>query len=116
MATAHFTADQAAHEADTEFLVRRGMTKGYQWLSLLTPPAYVAFVLSQRGRAHLSVNRLLRATWIGGAAGIVGGGESTLAKNSGPMLSTLQVESSTSARRTQMSIMFAQEGLPLRTM
>jgi hypothetical protein len=74
MATAHFTADQAAHAADTEFLVRRGMSKGYQWLSLLTPPAYTAFVLSQRGRAHFSINRLLRATWVGGAVGVAGGG------------------------------------------
>jgi hypothetical protein len=74
MATAHIAADQLAHAADTEYLVRRGMTKGYQWASLLAPPAYAAFVLTQRGRAHFSLNRLLRATWVGGAAGVVGGG------------------------------------------
>ena len=59
----------ASHAADTEFFVRRGMTKGYQWASILAPPVYTAFVLSQRGRAHFSINRLLRATWISGAAG-----------------------------------------------
>jgi hypothetical protein len=70
MATPHFaSAVKEAHAADTEFLVRRGMSKGYQWMSLLTPPAYAAFVLSQRGRAAFSVNRLLRATWLGGASG-----------------------------------------------
>ncbi len=58
-----------AHAADTEFFIRRGMTKGYQLLSLLTPPLYTAFAISRYGRSHLSVNRLLRATWVGGASG-----------------------------------------------
>ncbi|KII88924.1 hypothetical protein PLICRDRAFT_590247 [Plicaturopsis crispa FD-325 SS-3] len=63
-----------AHAADTEFLIRRSMSKGYQLCSLLTPPIYAAFTFSRYGRAHLSVNRLLRATWIGGGVGCVGGG------------------------------------------
>lgn len=62
-------ATAQAHAADTEFLVRRGMTKGYQVLSLLTPPLYTAIALSRYGKAHFSVNRLLRATWVGGSVG-----------------------------------------------
>ncbi|KAG9318121.1 hypothetical protein JVU11DRAFT_188 [Chiua virens] len=62
------------HFADVEFLVRRSMTKGYRLFSLLTPPAYTAFVLVRKGRAHFSINRFLRATWIGGAAGCAAGG------------------------------------------
>ena len=58
-----------AHAADTEYFVRRGMTKGYQILSLLTPPLYAAFAISRYGRSHINVNRLLRATWLGGSAG-----------------------------------------------
>jgi hypothetical protein len=58
-----------AREADTEFLVRRGMTKGYQLFSVLCPPAYTAFVLLRKPRGHLNVNRLLRATWVGGGLG-----------------------------------------------
>lgn len=62
-------ATPQAHAADVEFLVRRGMTKGYQLMSLLTPPLYATFALSRYGRAQFSVNRLLRATWVGGVAG-----------------------------------------------
>lgn len=58
-----------AHAADTEFFVRRGMTKGYQLLSLLAPPAYAAFAISRYGRSHLNMNRLLRATWVGSSVG-----------------------------------------------
>lgn len=67
-------SDVLARSADVEVLVRRSMTKGYELLSLLTPPAYTAFVLARKGRGHLTVNRFLRANWIGGAAGCVGGG------------------------------------------
>ncbi|KAF9036934.1 hypothetical protein BDZ89DRAFT_450772 [Hymenopellis radicata] len=67
-------ATAAAHAADTEYLVRKNMTSGYQLFSLLTPPVYLAFSLSRYGRSSFSVNRLLRATWIGGAAGIAAGG------------------------------------------
>ncbi|CAL1704059.1 unnamed protein product [Somion occarium] len=68
------TATPEAHAADTEFFVRRGMTKGYQIASLVTPPVYIAFVISRFGRSHITVNRLLRATWVGGSVGLVGGG------------------------------------------
>ncbi|KAI0807270.1 hypothetical protein C8Q74DRAFT_1226823 [Fomes fomentarius] len=67
-------ATSQAHDADIEFFVRRGMTKGYQLLSLLTPPLYAVFAVTRYGRSHLNVNRLLRATWMGGSLGIVGGG------------------------------------------
>ncbi|OSX64942.1 hypothetical protein POSPLADRAFT_1178534 [Postia placenta MAD-698-R-SB12] len=67
-------ATPQAHAADIEFLVRRGMTKGYQIMSLLAPPLYSAFALSRYGRAQFSINRVLRATWVGGSIGIVGGG------------------------------------------
>jgi len=59
----------ARHAADTEYLVRRSMTKSYQLFSLLSPPVYAAFVLTRRGSGSLSLNRLLRATWMGGAIG-----------------------------------------------
>ncbi|KAI0797749.1 hypothetical protein C8Q75DRAFT_862003 [Abortiporus biennis] len=68
------TAIAEAHAVDTEFFVRRGMTKGYQLLSLAAPPVYVAFTISRYGRSHINVNRLLRATWVGGAIGVAGGG------------------------------------------
>ncbi|KIJ60610.1 hypothetical protein HYDPIDRAFT_98292 [Hydnomerulius pinastri MD-312] len=61
----------AAHDADVEFLVRRSMNKGYELFSLLTPPAYIAFILARKGRSHLTVSRFLRATWVG--AGCVAG-------------------------------------------
>jgi len=59
-----------ARIADTQYLVRRSMTKGYQLLSILTPPIYVGFSLFRQGRGHFTVNRLLRATWLGGVAGM----------------------------------------------
>ncbi|PCH38374.1 hypothetical protein WOLCODRAFT_65147 [Wolfiporia cocos MD-104 SS10] len=68
------SATAQAHAADIEFMVRRGMAKGYQVMSLLAPPLYATFALSRYGRAQFSINRLLRATWVGGSAGIVGGG------------------------------------------
>jgi hypothetical protein len=58
-----------ARLADTEYLVRRSMTKGYQLFSIITPPIYAGFSLFRKGRGHLTMNRLLRATWLGGAAG-----------------------------------------------
>lgn len=62
-------AVDGSHAADVEFLVRRSMTKGYQLFSLLSPPAYVAFIFARKGRAQFSINRFLRATWVGGAVG-----------------------------------------------
>ncbi|KAG2041543.1 hypothetical protein BDR03DRAFT_856106 [Suillus americanus] len=68
----------ATHAADVEVLMRRGMTKGYEVFSLLTPPAYAAFVLMRKGKGHFTINRFLRATWVGGAnltpLGCAGGG------------------------------------------
>ncbi len=58
-----------ARLADTEYLVRRSVTKGYQLFSILTPPIYAGISIFRKGRGHLTVNRLLRATWLGGAAG-----------------------------------------------
>ncbi|KAF9234767.1 hypothetical protein BU15DRAFT_89837 [Melanogaster broomeanus] len=63
----------APQAVDTQFLVRRSMTKGYEFFSLLTPPAYTAFILARKGRAHFTINRFLRATWVGGAVGCVAG-------------------------------------------
>lgn len=74
--------DAAFISADVEYMVRRGMTKGYQLASVLTPPLYTAFVLTRRGRAQFSINRLLRATWLGGAAGCAGGGAYEFARSS----------------------------------
>lgn len=59
----------ATHAADMEIIVRRGMTKGYEVFSLLTPPVYAAFVFMRKGKGHFTVNRFLRATWVGGAVG-----------------------------------------------
>ncbi|KAI9466020.1 hypothetical protein BJY52DRAFT_1112108 [Lactarius psammicola] len=58
-----------ARLADTEYLVRRSVTKGYQIFSILAPPIYAGVSIFRKGRGHLTVNRLLRATWLGGAAG-----------------------------------------------
>ncbi|KIM87615.1 hypothetical protein PILCRDRAFT_815187 [Piloderma croceum F 1598] len=73
---------RAVMSADVEYLTRRSMTKGYQLFSLLTPPLYTAFVLARRGKSPFSLNRLLRATWIGGVAGSVGGGAIEWARSS----------------------------------
>lgn len=54
---------------DREYLVRHAMTTGYQWSSLVVPPVYVVYVLARRGRAALSINRVLRASWVGGLSG-----------------------------------------------
>lgn len=96
-----------ARLADTEYLVRRSMTKGYQLFSIITPPIYAGFTLLRKGRGHLTVNRLLRATWLGGAAGrhwvilwpmrisharigIVGGGAFESIRSSNSSLETLR--------------------------
>ncbi len=67
----HVNADEQAlaRLVDTEYLIRRSMTKGYQLFSILTPPIYAGFSIFRKGKGHLTVNRLLRATWLGGAAG-----------------------------------------------
>ena len=60
---------EQARAADTEYLTRRSMTKGYELFSFLTPPLYTAYVLLRKPKGHFNVNRLLRATWFGGATG-----------------------------------------------
>ncbi|KAH9079228.1 hypothetical protein EDB83DRAFT_2503719 [Lactarius deliciosus] len=72
-----------ARFADTEYLVRRSVTKGYQLFSILTPPIYA-------GISHLTVNRLLRATWLGGAAGIASGGAFEYIRSSNSSSETLR--------------------------
>lgn len=62
-------ATPQAHAADTEFFVRRGMMKGYEIASLITPPLYIALAAARYGRSHLNMNRVLRATWVGGSMG-----------------------------------------------
>ena len=62
-------ATPQAHNADIEYFVRRGMTKGYQLMSVVTPIVYTVFATTRYGRAHMNVNRLLRATWMGGSLG-----------------------------------------------
>lgn len=59
-----------ARIADTQYLVRRSMTKGYQLFSIVTPPIYIGFSLFRKGRSHITINRLLRATWLGGVTGM----------------------------------------------
>lgn len=57
--------------ADNEYLIRKGSNTGYRMLSIITPPAYTAYVLARRGRASFSINGLLRSTWIGGFVGTI---------------------------------------------
>lgn len=58
-----------AHSLDTEYFVRRGIRKGFQTMSLAAPPIYAAFVFSRYGRSHFTINRILRASYIGGGTG-----------------------------------------------
>ncbi|KAJ3835903.1 hypothetical protein F5878DRAFT_626654 [Lentinula raphanica] len=61
------------HSADTEYLIRKSSNVGYRIFSILTPPAYAAYVLVRHGRGSFSINALLRSTWIGGFVGAAGG-------------------------------------------
>ncbi|KAH9180364.1 hypothetical protein EDB89DRAFT_16574 [Lactarius sanguifluus] len=79
-----------ARLADTEYLVRRSVTKGYQLFSILTPPIYAGISIFRKGRGHLTVNRLLRATWLGGAAGIASGGAFEYIRSSNSSSETLR--------------------------
>lgn len=65
------TEAEALSAVDREYLVRCSMAKGYQFTSLLAPTLYTAIVLARRrsGALPWSLNRMLRATWIGGVAG-----------------------------------------------
>jgi len=70
----------SAHVADTQYLVRQASTAGYQWASLLVPPAYIAYVTARRGRGALSLNKALRATWVGGFSGAAAAGGAAYAR------------------------------------
>lgn len=59
----------STRSADTVYLVRKAMGVGYQLTSLMIPPLYTVLILARRGRGALSINRLLRATWLGGLGG-----------------------------------------------
>ncbi|KAG5718663.1 hypothetical protein E4T56_gene16623 [Termitomyces sp. T112] len=63
-----------SRSADTEYLVRNAMTTGYHVSSLLATPFYLLYAFSARGRGSFSINRLLRATWVGGLGGTVASG------------------------------------------
>jgi hypothetical protein len=55
---------------DTDYLIRRAMTKGYQILSLLTPPAYLCWAFTSKKKSpSVAINNFFRATWAGGALG-----------------------------------------------
>ncbi|KAJ7582561.1 hypothetical protein C8J56DRAFT_1167647 [Mycena floridula] len=54
---------------DVEFLVKDAISGGYRVASLLVPPVYTGLILARRGPGSLYVNRVLRATWIGGSIG-----------------------------------------------
>ncbi|KAJ1307947.1 hypothetical protein OPQ81_002024 [Rhizoctonia solani] len=62
---------EAAHAADSEYLVRQYSTRGYQTLSFITPIAYTGYALVRR--RPWSIQQTLRATWLGGIGGAVAG-------------------------------------------
>jgi hypothetical protein len=90
MMTSENTDLEYARIADTQYLVRRSMTKGYQLFSILTPPVYIGLSLYRKGRGHITVNRLLRATWLGGVAGISSGGAFEYVRSSNSTSETLR--------------------------
>ncbi|TDL27241.1 hypothetical protein BD410DRAFT_874480 [Rickenella mellea] len=74
MAAAPITVSQTvARSADTEYLIRRSTSKGYQYFSLLTPPLYSIYA-STRTPSIWTVSRCLRATWVGGVIGLSSAG------------------------------------------
>jgi len=73
-------ATSSAHRADTVYLVRQAVNAGYQWSSLIAPPAYIAYVIARRGMGALSVNKVLRATWVGGFSGAAAAGVTAYAR------------------------------------
>ncbi|QRV90098.1 RNA polymerase III subunit RPC82 helix-turn-helix domain-containing protein [Ceratobasidium sp. AG-Ba] len=61
----------AAHAADSEYILRQFSTRGYQAFSFITPLAYTGYALAKR--KQWSLGQTLRATWIGGIGGAVAG-------------------------------------------
>ncbi|CAE6414808.1 unnamed protein product [Rhizoctonia solani] len=62
---------EAAHAADSEYILRQYSSRGYQTLSFVAPIAYTGYALT-RGRPW-SIRQTLRATWFGGISGAVAG-------------------------------------------
>ncbi|PPQ86864.1 hypothetical protein CVT25_012583 [Psilocybe cyanescens] len=71
----------SAHAADTDYLVRQAMNTGYQWSSLIVPPAYLVYIVARKGRGSLSLDRFLAATWIGGLGGAAAFGGAAYVRN-----------------------------------
>ncbi|KIY43618.1 hypothetical protein FISHEDRAFT_53358 [Fistulina hepatica ATCC 64428] len=66
---------RTSHDADLRYMVRTGMTEGWELFSLLTPTLYAGYILTRFGRPYFFANKFLRATWIGGTIGAgMGGG------------------------------------------
>jgi len=59
------------HLTDYNAVIRHSALKGYQTFSLITPPVYIVASLVRRRPFY--INRLLRATWVGGVAGTATG-------------------------------------------
>ncbi|CAE6424636.1 hypothetical protein ACGC1H_002573 [Rhizoctonia solani] len=62
---------EAAHAADSDYILRQYSSRGYQMLSFAAPLAYTGYALA-RGRPW-SIQQTLRATWLGGIGGAVAG-------------------------------------------
>ena len=62
---------EAAHAADSEYILRQYSTRGYQTLSFVAPLAYTGYAIAKR--RPWSLTQTLRATWVGGIGGAVAG-------------------------------------------
>ncbi|CAE6475881.1 unnamed protein product [Rhizoctonia solani] len=62
---------EAAHAADSEYILRQYSTRGYQTFSFIAPIAYTGYTLVRR--RPWSIQQTLRATWLGGLGGAVAG-------------------------------------------
>ncbi|CUA74160.1 hypothetical protein RSOLAG22IIIB_05451 [Rhizoctonia solani] len=62
---------EAAHAADSDYILRQYSSRGYQTLSFVAPIAYTGYTLA-RGRPW-SIQQTLRATWLGGLGGAAAG-------------------------------------------
>lgn len=56
-------------DSDVLFLMRQSTFTGYQAASFIIPPTYMVYGLFARSRPNF-FNRCMRATWIGGLAGV----------------------------------------------
>ncbi|KAG8738141.1 hypothetical protein FRC12_016897 [Ceratobasidium sp. 428] len=62
---------QAAHAADSEYILRQYSTRGYQTLSFVAPLAYIGYTVA-KGKPW-TLSQTLRATWVGGLGGAAAG-------------------------------------------